>query len=246
MPRDSAAIILAVVAGLIALGNGIVTARLASRIQEQQRQKTKAEQLADVMARYRDPMLRAAFDLQSRLYNIAALGFLETHYRDETPQRKAYAAESTLFVLAEYLGWVEIMRREVRFLDLGDEPVNRRLAEHLHTVRRTLLSDRHDPLLQLFSGQQRAIGELMAVPSGASESRLACMGFATFVVRLRDDEDFAGWFTQLRADIHELARAPHSRRLVALQHALIDLIDLLDEGHTRLPQSDLQRLPDTA
>jgi hypothetical protein len=40
------------------------------------------------MSRYRDPLLRAAFDLQSRLYNIVELDFLAKHCTDEDPDAR--------------------------------------------------------------------------------------------------------------------------------------------------------------
>ena len=47
-----------------------------------------------------------------------------------------------------------------------------------------------------------------------------------------------------RNDIRELAASPSPdhRRLVALQHALLDLIDFLDDPPTRFPQEYRTRL----
>jgi hypothetical protein len=232
---DVAAIVLAVFAAAFSLGSAVYTTRLASRLEEERRIKTKAEQLDELMARYRDPLLRAAFDLQSRLYNIARGDFLTAYYRDETPETKEYAVENTLYVVGEFLGWVEILRREVFFLELGDELENRDWNARLDAVRRAFLTDEHeDALLKLFNGQQRAIGELMTVSVG--EGRLACMGYAAFVKQL-DNADFARWFASLRRDVDALAalRDQPPARLVALQHALVDVIDLLDPQNIRFP-----------
>jgi hypothetical protein len=233
------ATVVAVFAALLSLGGAVYTTRLQSRLAEESRAKTKAEQLNDLMARYRDPLLRSAFDLQSRLYNIAEIEFLDRWYRDETPETKTYAAENTLYVIADYLAWVEIIRREVRFLDLGDEPANRDWNARLDAVRYTFLTSAiEDPLLRLFNGQQRAIGELMMVPAQSGEERrLESMGYAQFVARL-DEPAFDRWFSQLRGDIDTLARDDDHRpeRLVALQHALVDLIALLDPEGVRLPR----------
>lgn len=240
---NTAAITLAVVAGLVSLGSTIYVTRLSHRLQERDRAKTKAEQVAEVMARYRDPLLRAAFDLQSRLYNIVELGFLTRYYRDDRPEHKAYAADNTLYVLAEYLGWVEILRREVRFLDLGDEQANRQLMERLDAVRRILLADAYgDDVLQVFNGQQRAIGEIMAVPAEREGGGMACKGYAAFTA-CQDEPGFARWFARLRDDVEVLAREPHGHgRVIALQHALVDLVDFLDPGHERLPAGDRRKL----
>jgi hypothetical protein len=240
---DVAAIVLALLAGALSIFNSVYTTRLSSRLEEERRAKTKAELVAELMARYRDPLLQAAFDLQSRIYNIFDYGFLQTHYRSGTDSTKEYARDNTLYVLADYLGWVEILRREVRFLDLGDEVANRAWAERLVAVRITLLSDRFSPRFRIFNGQQRAIGEIMIKADG-DEGRLETLGYAGFLACLQKPE-FDRWFVDLRADIDALANEPdaeHAERLVALQQALVELIDLLDPNHVRFQSSERRQL----
>ena len=240
---DVAAIVLALLAGALSLFNSVYTTRLASRLQEEQRVKTKAELLGELMARYRDPLLQAAFDLQSRVYNIVQQGFLQTHYCNGTEITKEYARENTLYVLADYLGWIEILRREVRFLDLGDEVANRSWTERLVAVRHTLLSDRYSPRFRLFNGQQRAIGEIM-IKEDDVDNRHETMGYAGFIASLQKPE-FDRWFVDLRADIDALATEPdagHEERLVALQGALVELIDLLDPNQVRFQGSERRQL----
>jgi hypothetical protein len=241
---DVAAIVLALLAGALSLFNSVYTTRVASRLEEERRAKTKAELLSELMARYRNPLLQAAFDLQSRIYNIVAQGFLQRHYCNGTGATKEYARENTLYVLADYLGWVEILRREVRFLDLGDEVTNRTWTERLVAIRNTLLSDRFSPRFRLFNGQQRAIGEIMIVADGDHGERPETVGYAGFLARQRDPQ-FDRWFADLRADLDALANEPdagHEERLLALQHALVELIDLLDPKQVRFHSSQRRRL----
>lgn len=242
---DVAAIVLALLAGALSLFNSVYTTRLAGRIEEERRAKTKAELVAELMARYRDPLLQAAFDLQSRIYNIVEQGFLQAHYCNGTESTKEYARENTLYVLADYLGWVEILRREVRFLNLGDEVANRAWTERLVAVRITLLSTEFSPRFRIFNGQQRAIGEIMIKDDdGDNGARLETVGYAGFLVRQKKPE-FDRWFVDLRADIDALANEPdagHEQRLVALQQALVELIDLLDPDQVRIPTSERRRL----
>jgi len=222
---------------------------LAELEAQRDRERTKAETVEQIVKRYRDPLLRASFDLQSRLYNIVKRSFLTTHHVDERPDRKEYACENTLFVIAEFLGWVEILRREVRFLDLGVEVENQTWVNRLAAVRNVLQSDRGGPALQLMNGQQRAIGEIMTVPVDDPDEdapRLETLGYTAFVVRRRDDPDFARWFERLADDIALLAREPDAgtRRIVGLQHALVDLMEFLDPDCERLPASERTKLPE--
>jgi hypothetical protein len=239
---DYAAIVVAVVAGAVSLLSAVYTTRLASRLEAEQHARTKAEQLDELMDRYRDPLLQASFDLQSRIYNIAEQEFLARYYTNGTEATREYARENTLYVLAEYLGWVEILRREVRFLELGDEVANRDWAKRLAAVRSTLQTDRLSPCFRLFNGQQRAIGEIMVAPNG---DRLETVGYAKFL-SCQQDPEFDRWFGHLREDFDTLARDPSGgddERLRALQGALIDLIDLLDPDLVRIQESERRRLP---
>lgn len=202
------------------------------RAEEQRAERSRGDEAERFIRRYRDPLMRAAFDLQSRLYNIAVLGFLDTHLANGSPSEQHYARESTLYVLAEYLGWVELLRQEVQFLDLGSQERSRRLRAHLDTVRHVLLGRRDDPTLRAFRGEQRAIGELMITHDPAGQRQ--CIGFATFVDK-RAAGEFGAWFDSLSADVDRLAEdvEGHGGRLVDLQHALVDLVDFLDPDHER-------------
>jgi hypothetical protein len=202
--------------------------------------EAEAEKL---LRRYRDPLIRAAFDLQSRLYNIVVIGFLKTYLIEGSEAEQAYAVDSTLYVVAEYLGWVEIIRLENQFLDAGDRESNKQLAEHLDVVRNILLGrDFENDTFRVFRGEQRAIGELMITRSadGARE----CIGFASFVTR-RSEPAFSRWLNKLEGDVRRVAEedGPHEVRLIALQHALIDLLDFLDPDNLRFGTRNRERIP---
>jgi hypothetical protein len=205
--------------------------------------RIRRAQTLDLMARYRDPLLWAAFDLRSRLFNIVAKDFMRK-CRDDGADEWRYAQQSTLFLLAEYLGWVEILRRGVRFLDLGDDSRNRTLVDLFHRVDRAFASlTLQDGVLRLHRGDQRAIGELM-ITDGTTSGERECIGYATFCLRLARDEDFGSWFEKLLRDIEVLAdRAdPRTERLVDLQNRLMDLIDFLDPHAIRFPSRRRDRL----
>jgi hypothetical protein len=72
-------------------------------------------------------------------------------------------------------------------------------------------------------------------PSERVGPRWDCLGYAAFVKAL-DNKDTARWFTTLLQDLDRLADNldEHRARLVALQHALLRLIDLLDPHGERV------------
>ncbi|MFJ4536077.1 hypothetical protein ACIP39_08880 [Streptomyces tibetensis] len=204
---------------------------LADALERQKSEHHRLLERQDAMSRFRDPLLWAAFDLQSRLFNIVSGHFLRVYFTQSHDRQ--YAIRSTLHVLAEYLGWVEILRRRIYFLDLGNREANRQIVALLMRVGSVLNSDSYpDRHFQLFRSDQRAIGEL-AMSRGKND----CMGYAEFCARLDSDAEFADWFTRLSDSIVELASLPgRHTRLVDLQVALMDLIDFLDPDQERFPQ----------
>ncbi|WP_327709777.1 hypothetical protein OG912_15050 [Streptomyces sp. NBC_00464] len=233
-------LIVACLSGAVALGSIALSGRgarrqalFATQLEHGSAQRSRHEQRLDVMSRYRDPLLMAAFDLQSRLENIADRqpGFLTTHYLGGTPRNRSYARTSTLFVLAEYLGWVEIIRRRIHFLDLGTDSFNRTAVDLLFRTRAELASDAHDSCFLLYRTEQRAIGEIMATEDGE-----ACIGYAEFCLRLGTDPVFSEWFAGLSEDIKELASRPGpSSRLTDLRTVLLELVDCLDPHQVHFP-----------
>ncbi|MBD2121318.1 hypothetical protein [Trichocoleus sp. FACHB-262] len=236
-------VITAIIAAIVAVASAVISiygqtriARLTDQLAKQREAKSREAQTAAVMSRYRDPLLRSAIDLQSRLYNIHQNGFLERFFQ-RSPSAQSYAINNTLYVVAEYLGWVEILRREIQFLDLGDLELNRRLSELLVNINQGFAYYKGGAIFQLHNGEQRAIGEIMTVPRSSSEAiGYDCIGYATFVKKMSEPE-FAGWFAMLRDDIETMGKASKidAERLVLIHSKLIDLIDFLDPHHVRVP-----------
>ncbi len=247
-------IVIALISGAVSIGAaGIAVmssrsvARLESQLVERRHERTKQEQADELRSRYRDPLMNAAFDLQSRLGNIVGNTFLVRYARAPDEASRQYAPLSTMYVLAEYLGWVEVLRREIQFLDLGDEPANRRWVVALEHIRDIMARDELDPVLRLFRAEQRAIGELMLGPGPDQDGgrHLECLGYAGFVKRLEEDPSFSRWFDKLRDDLELLASEPdvHTERVALLQNALVDALDLLDPECHRFALERRIRLP---
>jgi len=233
----------AVISAVISIYGQTRITRLTDRLTKQREAESREAQTTALMSRYRDPLLRSAIDLQSRLYNIHQSRFLERFYR-ESPSTQNYALYNTIYVVAEYFGWVEILRREIQFLDLGDLELNRRLSELLASINQAFGRYTLGSNFRLFNGEQRAIGEMMTVLRSNSEVvGYDCIGYATFVKKMSDPE-FASWFAKLSDDIDMMANASKVdfERLIVIHSKLIDLIDVLDPHQIRVPLQNRTRI----
>lgn len=165
-------------------------------------------------------------------------GFLTSFHLQGTPEEREYVRRSTAFVLGEYLGWVEILRRDIQFLDLGQSRANQRAVTVISAIGAVLnRTSSASNVLRLWRAEQWAIGELMVRQEG-EPGRRRCLGYAEFCEKLDGDEVFRRWFTPLLAHVVQLAEdtAPAVPRNVELQQRLIELIDVLDPKAERFPQ----------
>jgi hypothetical protein len=214
----------AVVVAAIALVAALLSAGISLYGQLRTTTLTARRESEAVLARYREPLLVAAYELQGRLYNILKLDFLAKYYRAGDEAQKTYAIQNTLYVVAQYLGWSEILRREIQFLSFTDSKRTRVVAEHQRRIVELFQSD--DPELGrpflVWRGEQRAIGERMIEREG---DRIQCLGYASFLER--EEPAFRRWFSRLEAEINEVAEEANPR-LIELQHALVKLIRELD------------------
>lgn len=244
---------IAVVSAVIAVLGAVFTAVLGHRLQAQ----AKSRDRRDYMSRYRDALLWAAFDLQSRIFNIlrgyqvdrrGRRGFTSAFLLAGTEQQALYVKRSTAFLFAEYLGWAEIFRRDLQFLDLGSNRPNQQIMFTLNKISRTL-GDAHTSdaeCFRIFRTDQRAIGEIM-IDSDSEPGERRCIGYATFCAQLTAEGAFSEWMQELLDHVELAAREPGQARdrLARIQHELIDLIDLLDAEGRRFPSAERSRFVPT-
>ena len=212
-----------------------VEAQLAAQKAEADR-RAETEQLA---RKFREPLAHAAYDLQSRIFNIVKIGFLDLHLKNGNSRTRLYVVKNTLFLIAQYFAWTELVRREIRYIDSGTDEGTRRLARLRDNIYAIWQTDQYDPLLRIFAGEQRAIGERLICegPRGPM-----CKGYAAFLDYYRKNPD--PLLAALEAEITALASSPERAvpRLVALQHALIDLLASLDPDAVRFPEDTRTKL----
>jgi hypothetical protein len=233
-------------AAVISVTGALISAFYAHRL-------SRENKMADddrLAFRFREPLLQAAFNLQSRIFNIVRQDFLGRFLIGDraTPDEREYAVNNTAFLIGQYLAWVEILRCESQYMDPRSRARDRAIVESLEHIRDTFAESEglDDPVMRLFRGEQRAIGEVMLVATNSTTGdlpRWESKGYARFVGE-HDVEQVQRWFRRVENDIATLAKEPeaHDARLVRLQNALIDLIEVLDPEGERVPQQHRQRL----
>jgi hypothetical protein len=230
-------VVVAIIAGACAiLSAGISvwsqrkSARLAADLQDARAAEDRRLEREKSMSRYKEPFARAAYDLQSRLYNILAQRFLVMYYTNGNDRERAYALNNTVFLVAQYFGWTEIIRREIQFLDLGTNAATREFSQLQDRIFSIWASNKFDPVFRVFAGEQRAIGERMICENARGAE---CIGYGAFLKVMEAAAD--PLLNALREDVRETAQHPGigPERMLQLQHAMIDLLSFLDPEYLR-------------
>jgi hypothetical protein len=233
----------AIIVAVIALLGAVLSAGITLYGQVRSTQLARKREAESLLAKYREPLAFAAYELQSRIFNISHKKFLATYYsaRPEGDRRRQYAIDHTLYVIAQYFSWTEIIRQQIQFLSFPQQRQTKAYTELRDRIQRLFNSDSRqlgEPFM-IWHGDQRAIGELMIEPSDESPR---CQGYAHFRNRLKDRPKFSEWFEQLKQDLDAVARQP-TERLRKLQHALVDLVRELDPNGLRFPEERMTKLP---
>lgn len=206
-------------------------------IKKELQQSAKAEdrlvEYEQVMKRYQGPLLHAVYDLQSRLFNIIKKGFITVYFVNGNDHERDYVINNTVFVIAQYFAWTEIIRQEIQFIDFRSLVKTQKLSELRDTLYGLWQTDRFNDLFRIWAGEQRAIGELMIEQCGG---KLGCIGYASFLKKLQSNQE--PLFAKLQSDIIALSERGVDcyPRLTKIQHALIDILNFLDPDCIRFPK----------
>ena len=232
--------VIAIAAAVLAIWGQLKAARFASELERLRLAEQRRFDKETTLARYREPLAHAAYDLQSRIYNILQRNFLQIYLTKGNDRERGYAINNTVFVLAQYFAWTEIVRSDIQFIDLGEDEPTRKLRSLQDTIYAVLQNDRLDRSLRVFAGEQRAIGERLIT---RNHERVDSMGYGAFLDQLPSGKDTL--LDALRDDVVRLAENVEVARprLAALQHALIDLLDFLDPKGIRFPQERRLKVP---
>jgi len=205
----------------------IRTARLSHELEAQREERQEELSAIKAAERVYEPLAQAAAELQSRIFNIVETGWIGMQKRYES--HGDYAVTSTAFLFAHYFGWIEA-RRQAVLASSGEGGRDVSVQKYIDGVLKVLRRSDDSEGFLFFSTEQRAIGELMLSWETISETGLRIpnvMGYAAFAERYRHNPEFVAWFSPIDTGMLLVAKGDN-RRLVAIQHALVELIDALD------------------
>jgi hypothetical protein len=233
------AALFALLSALVSVYGQIRITQIQHKFEQEKTEKSKNEDAEKILSKYREPLVQAAFDLQSRMYNIIENGLINYAFTQGDRGEQEYVIENTLYVFGQYFGWTEVIRLDIQFLNLGEVESTRKLAQLQENISELFLTHVHGVEFRTYRGEQRAIGERMMTRIGENYS---VIGYASFVEM--NSHEFQRWFNQLRKDLDLLVKNPktYPKRLFLLQHALLDLIDFLDPHYMRFSKEYRTRL----
>ena len=214
--------------------------------------------LRTIYLKYRDPITLSGIELCNRLSEM--IKYYPPTYCDgdvltsqparqeantrEDPYFKNYKLFSTIYRMCAFLGWLELYRREIVFLDSGHHKINKQLEACEEAIRSDLADgqlneaddweDWNDVLV--FREEQRAIGETMI---RECDSEYSVIGYGTFreLATFQGDEEPNPWIRSVASFLINHDSSRKDFRLIRFKRLavhLMDLIELLDAE--RLPK----------
>jgi hypothetical protein len=234
MSADWVGVLITFVATVGAAGWAVWTwasQRKADRLQERRR----------VDSLYVNPMLFAAQDLQSRLFNLLERdGLIPLRERDPAG---GYAVE-TVYLLARYLAWEQLLLRFTNFAS------DARVVRLTQQIREVLASDRDgvDPWC-LFRPTQTALGQEVTVWRQGEVGFADSLPLVDFEKKMKDGLaadlhlDDAVLSLQRASDIKDLDLRSR-QRLAEVQSVLVDLLEHVETALTTDEATPFSVAPD--
>ena len=206
--------------------------------------------------KYRDPIVLSAVELANRLNEVCnehpaeflALGVLSctapkpSHSSERDLYYFHYKCQSTIYRLSAFLGWLELYRQDLVFLDVSESKTNTELQTLLNAIREDLadgtLNSANDwPTWSdalIFREEQRAVGEAMIANVNGIRT---VMGYGTFVAMFEDTLSTGSRWFQVVTNFLIDPGTEKDFRLVRYQKLVIHLVDLVRAlDRKRLPE----------
>jgi len=208
--------------------------------------------LAEIHRKYRDPIVLSAIDLAKRLSEICKeypTDYLKQTFLTNPPPapshstaRDAYFCRykflSTVYRLSAFLGWVELYRQELVFMDTESSKTTGLLEPKLEAIRQDIadghLNDANDWLkwedALLFREEQRAIGEAMI---GGTPAGKAVIGYGAFLVGAETSQHPIHRWVPIVANFFADPKDQGDFRRKRYERLLVHLVDLVDAIDSR-------------
>ncbi|ETS83407.1 hypothetical protein PFICI_05283 [Pestalotiopsis fici W106-1] len=179
MAVDLASIVVAV----ISLVASVIVAGLGAYFSYSTQERKARREAERLLQKYRDPLLFAAEDLQSRLGGIFHADVLSFH--GKSPHHHDALYIYTSFVLGQFFAWTHILRTQTQLLPFSLEESKRlsKFIEILHSIQGVMLLNNNaeeGTAFTLWRGNQMAIGEFMAEGGSGGSAEKLCIGFYEF------------------------------------------------------------------
>jgi hypothetical protein len=193
---ENNSIIWILISGVI---GGIVGAAIKSFFEEVINPKLRERRtIKKVVNKYTLPIIRSADSLQGRIFNFLS-GVKHQGFNISADEQYRL---STLYIFAQFLGWVRVLELEVPFLDFQTTDQTRAFHTRLYTVFKGFTStyyftDKGKENVEVFTVYRTvltAIGDVVVLKEDGSKY---VMGFAEFASRIEKDKEFSRWFENL-------------------------------------------------
>lgn len=217
----------------------------------------KRQALETLYGKYRDPIVLSAIELAMRLNEACSehpAEFLArrilsctspepSHSSVRDPYYFRYKFQSTIYRFAAFLGWLELYRQDLVFLNSRGSKKNTALQKLLNEIREDFAAGTlncakdwdcwSDALI--FREDQRAVGEAMITSVNGIRT---VMGYGAFVTMFEDTTSVGNKWLRVVTNFLIDPKKEKDFRLVRYQRLIIHLVDLvrtLDER--RLPEA---------
>ncbi|MDW1630952.1 hypothetical protein R7O13_23210 [Vibrio sp. Y176] len=221
--------------------------RVKARLVQESKDSDRLFELEMIMQNYKAPLLHAAYELQSRIYNLVSNRVIDLYFVKEIGDgsEKNYLINNTVFVIAQYFAWIEIIKREIQFIEMDAPSKTKEFSKINDKMIGLWHGDRgqfDDPLM-IWSGEQRGIGELMMEQS---RGKYVCIGYAKFLKILDNEDELLINQLKSKVECYINENEYERNRLIPVQNTLIDLLEFLDKEYKRFPKKQREKIPNKA
>lgn len=212
--------------------------------------------LDSLYKKYRDPIVLSAIELANRLDEVCrehpAKFLAPSVLSCESPQPShsserdlyyfRYKCQSTIYRLSAFLGWLELYRQDLVFLDVSESKTNTVLQNLLKELREDFADGTLNSATDwsfwsdalIFREEQRAVGEAMIVSANGVRT---VMGYGSFVALLENPSSPANRWIQVVINFLIDPGRNRDFRLVRYRRLVIHLVDLVRTlDRRRLPE----------